>query len=408
MLWPGWAWWGAAGALALLALFVGAIAVNLLLGRRPDCHCFGQLHSSPVGWPTIARNVVLGGVAVFVLWPGREYVPSAYGALSLDGVAGATVVLALVVVAQGIIGVVVLYHLLRQNGRLLQRLDAIEAKTGIVPDLPKPPGLPLDSPAPVFSLAGLDGATVTLDSLWATPTPVLLFFSEPGCGACETILPEVGTWQREHAERLVVAPISRGKVEVNRAKGKAHGVRDLLLQKDREVAQAYGAASTPSAVLVRDGRIASPLAVGPDAIRVLVKDATTPPPLKKGDRVPSLDLRDLQGGTLDLATLTGTRTMLLFWNPTCGFCETMRDDVKAWEGSRAQDVPQMVVISGGTPKANREEGFRSRVLLDPRFDAGARFGAGGTPSAVLVDAEGRVASDVGVGADAVMALAKRG
>src|SRR5213596_875282 len=33
------AWWGAAGALALLALFIVAISVNLARGRTPDCHC---------------------------------------------------------------------------------------------------------------------------------------------------------------------------------------------------------------------------------------------------------------------------------------------------------------------------------------------------------------------------------
>jgi hypothetical protein len=83
----------------------------------------------------------------------------------------------------------------------------------------------------------------------------------------------------------------------------------------------------------------------------------------------------------------------------------MLDDVKAWERSPPRDAPQLVVISGGSPKANRDQGFQSRVLLDAQFAAGARFGADGTPSAVIVDAEGRVASDVGVGADAVWALA---
>jgi len=121
--------------------------------------------------------------------------------------------------------------------------------------------------------------------------------------------------------------------------------------------------------------------------------------------VPSLELRDLKGGSMDLATLGGQRTLLLFWNPSCGFCQELLDDVKAWEKRRGQDDPRMVVVSGGSPKANREQGFASQVLLDARFAAGARFGAGGTPSAVIVDAEGRVASDVGVGAEAVMKLA---
>src|SRR3954453_20960534 len=42
------AWWGALGALLLLLTFTIAIGANLALGRRPDCHCFGQLSSAPV------------------------------------------------------------------------------------------------------------------------------------------------------------------------------------------------------------------------------------------------------------------------------------------------------------------------------------------------------------------------
>ena len=404
LLRASWAWWGAAGALALLLLFVVAIAVNMMQGRTPDCHCFGQLHSSPVGWSTLFRNLVLAGIAGVVLWQGPQYVGLEYVISAFNRTGAVIIVLALVVVGQAVVGVVVLYHLLRQNGRMIARLDAIESKLGLVLEQPQPVGLPVNSQAPAFSLADLDNAIVTLDTLRGSGQPILLFFSEPGCSACDTILPDVGTWQREHAERLVIVPISRGKAEVNRAKSKAHKVQNFLIQRDREVAEAYRVENTPSAVLVSDGRIASPLAVGTDAIRALVKDATMPPPLKKGDRVPSLELRDLSGGTMDIATLGSHRTMLLFWNPSCGFCQTMLDDVKAWEGSRAKDAPQLVVISAGSPKANREEGFRSRVLLDAQFTAGARFGAGGTPSAVIVE-EGRIVSDVGVGADAVMALA---
>jgi hypothetical protein len=47
----------------------------------------------------------------------------------------------------------------------------------------------------------------------------------------------------------------------------------------------------------------------------------------------------------------------------------------------------------------------TRTLLDEGFSTGRKFGAGGTPSAVLVDGNGKIASDVAVGAPAVMALA---
>ena len=50
------AWWGALGSLALLLAFVGGISVNLMRGKQPDCHCFGQLHSAPVGRPSFGMD----------------------------------------------------------------------------------------------------------------------------------------------------------------------------------------------------------------------------------------------------------------------------------------------------------------------------------------------------------------
>ena len=50
--------------------------------------------------------------------------------------------------------------------------------------------------------------------------------------------------------------------------------------------------------------------------------------------------------------------------------------------------------------------LRSQILLDESFEAGNAFAAPGTPSAVLVDAGGRVASEVAAGADACFALAR--
>src|SRR5204862_146021 len=84
-------------------------------------------------------------------------------------------------------------------------------------------------------------------------------------------------------------------------------------------------------------------------------------------------------------------------SPSCGFCQQMLDDVKRWERSNGFDVPDLLVVSGGSADANRRQGFRSRVVLDPSFRVGNAFGAGGTPSAVLIDEDGTVASAVAVG-----------
>jgi thioredoxin-related protein len=230
-------------------------------------------------------------------------------------------------------------------------------------------------------------------------------FSETGCSACEAILPDVARWQREHSERLIVIPIGRGDLQVNKAKAVQHRLENVLLQENREVADAYNVQGTPSAVLVKDGLIASPLAAGPDAIRDLVFRTTLPEAIKKGDVAPVLHLRDLDGNQTAITTGSiGRRRVLLFWSPSCGFCNAMLTDLKSWERTRSRYAPELVVVSAGSAEANRDQGFRSPVLLDPVFGVGQVFGATGTPSAVAIDEEGRVASEVGVGAPAVLAL----
>lgn len=396
------AWWGAIGVSVLLLLFILGISINLARGRKPDCHCFGQLHSSPIGWKTLARNAVLTGMAGLLVWQGPQMQGASLMSVLSVFRSGSTTVMTLLA-GLAVFQLWAIFHLLRQNGRLLLRLEAIEAKLGKAETAA--PGLPVNSAAPNFQLSRLDGGTVTLELLQQAGKAVLLIFTEPECGACDALLPYIGRWQREQLDRLVIALVSRGKLEANRAKAATHHLRNVLLQRDRETAEAYQVGGTPSAVLVRDGKIGSPLAEGADTIRDLVAQATLPPPVQKGERAPVLRLPDLDGESIDLATLCGGNTLLLFWSPSCGFCQTMLDDIRVWERYAPQDGTKMVVISSGTVEANRAQGFRSPVLLDQEFLAGRLFGVGGTPSAVMLDEQGRVASEVTVGAPAVLALA---
>src|SRR5687767_15918091 len=45
LLFGATAWWSALAALAILAIFVVAIGVNLARGKTHECHCFGQIYS---------------------------------------------------------------------------------------------------------------------------------------------------------------------------------------------------------------------------------------------------------------------------------------------------------------------------------------------------------------------------
>jgi peroxiredoxin/membrane associated rhomboid family serine protease len=444
------AWWGAMGALALLSVFVVGITYNLARGRKPDCHCFGQLHSAPAGWKTLARNGVLAVVAAFVLWAGYDggAGPSALawlGAVStaqLVGLLGGVLVLALLAGQWWF-----LVHLLQQNGRLLVRLEALEASLAaggsVAPSQNGTPvhqaeGLPVGSEAPDFNLSGLHGETLTLEALRSSGKPVMMLFTDPGCGPCNALLPEVGRWQEEHTQKLTLALVSRGEVEENKTKAQEHGLTNVVLQKDWEVSEAYEVRGTPSAVLISpDGKVASPVSGGAEGIRGLLSYAvgertqlpvqpqqsqtqgqpcpncgkvhaaapTVEASQKVGEEAPEVKLPDLEGNTVELADFRGEETLVLFWNPGCGFCQQMLPDLKEWEMQAPKDAPRLVVVSAGSEEANRGQGLTSSVLLDQSFAVGRAFGASGTPSAVLVDAQGKVASEVAVGAPGVLELA---
>jgi peroxiredoxin/uncharacterized membrane protein YphA (DoxX/SURF4 family) len=401
--------WGAIGVLALLVLFIIAISVSLARGRTPDCHCFGQFHSAPIGWTTLVRNVILAGIAIVIIrHSGQNASPSIVDSMrDVARMQTLAVLISWIAAAVAVFAVYLVFHVLRQNGRLLVRLEAVEAKLGIVPSTSVPAGLPVDSPAPEFRLSDLDGGTVTLDILRKADKPLLLVFSEPGCGACDLLLPDVARWQREYADRLSTVVISRGTAGQNRNKRAKLDLRIVLLQLNREVAESYRIVATPSAVLVSHGRIARPTVTGADAIRGLVTDITALR-VRKGDAPPSVTLVDLRGEPIDLSKVRGRRTVLLFWNPACGFCQKMLGRLKAWESHRRKDAPELLVVSSGSAEANNEQGFRSRVLLDENFTAGQMLGVTGTPSAVLLDEQGRVASEIAVGEELVMALARTG
>ena len=108
---------------------------------------------------------------------------------------------------------------------------------------------------------------------------------------------------------------------------------------------------------------------------------------------------------LPLAELLGSPLLLLFWSNDCGFCQPMLPDLQRWDTNPPTGAPRLLVISNGSAEDNRALGLRSTVFLDVTSAASAAFQANGTPIAILIDAEGRVASPLTVGAKAVLALA---
>lgn|GEM_PF-1178834 len=219
---------GAALALVLLSSFTAVVVWNLVEGRRPSCHCFGGLSEGAVGWPSVARNALFATLAVSVLAGGRPiWVFVALAVVSAAGWLGPPA-----------------------RRRWLERV-----------------GTSVDG----FALPGADGAVWTLDDLVGRGRPVVLVFSTPQCGGCETMMPDVARWQQTEDARLTVAVVSGGPAVASLAKAEQHGLRRLLVDEQQAVFRSFGVTVTPTAVLVNpDGTVAAAPALGAGEIERLV------------------------------------------------------------------------------------------------------------------------------------------
>jgi len=269
----GWA------ALALLAVFSASVAITLARGKRPDCYCFGQFTTAPIGWRTLARNVALAAVAAFVAVGGWPDGGASLGGLGTSRVATVAAVTALALAVIVDTALVVLLLGLRGGGPR-GRDQAAGPAPGPAPATASPvavaalpagtTALPAGAAAPEFEVAGADGTLMTLTGLRSAGRPVLLIFTDPDCGTCRSLLPDVAAWQAGYRERFTAALISRRPVLTSAGAAAHPRLTHVGVQRDREVAVAYAYAGTPSAVVVSaDGRIASRVAAGPDGVRAL-------------------------------------------------------------------------------------------------------------------------------------------
>lgn len=287
------AWYGACGALALLIIFVGAIGVSLARGRRPDCHCFGQLHSAPIGSSTLARNGILAACAGWLAWRGPQRVgPSLWRHLASAGdderrlyIVAACVMLFL------------FFRALRRaeepepepepepelepESEVVQSVAELQRDSGpVLPENSAPrrvipeTGLPIGTPAPDFHLPSMTGQARSLQWLREQGKTICMVFSSPHCEPCRALWPYISRWMREHQASLNMVVVSRGMAKDTLTKLKEFEVSRVLVQREFEISEMYGIRSTPAALLIGpDGLIQSEIAVGREAIQELISSA---------------------------------------------------------------------------------------------------------------------------------------
>lgn len=180
------------------------------------------------------------------------------------------------------------YHLLRQNGRTLLRVEALEAELDILVSTLEKTGAPAlgdrslaksrinrngltpGTFAPAFTLPRVGGGQLSLDDYKGRP--VLLVFSDPDCGPCDLLAPRLERLTKEAAGPSVVM-VSRGDPQRNRAKVAEHRLTfPVVLQEGWQLSRQYAKFATPIAYLIdTEGRIAATVAMGVDAILALAQ-----------------------------------------------------------------------------------------------------------------------------------------
>jgi peroxiredoxin len=332
------------------------------------------------------------------------------------------------------------WQLLRQNGRILLRLDDLEKRLDELGfGESERGGLPLGSPAPDFDLSGLGAERKTLADFRGQS--LLLIFFNPGCGFCRDLVPRLaalGTSRKPVGDQSAATPastnghphpliISSGDMEQNRKFFAEHQVAcPVLVQKETEVSTAYEAKGTPSGYLIdAEGKIASEFALGAESLlalangtaaalangeekqranrfssRSLARSKIKRDGLKAGTPAPDFQLPRLDGrGKVSLSTLRGRRVLIVFSSPHCEPCNELAPRLQKFHRKRPNF--QLVMISNGEPDENRAKVKEHRltfpVALQQSWTVSRQYAIFATPAAYMINQDGIIVHDVAVG-----------
>lgn len=421
-------WIGATGAMILLLSFIGGMIWQLAQGNAPDCHCFGTIHSEPVSKKSLIRNIIFAVLAFVLILSGENNQGASLFDSSIYNSEGNFMSLLLGLATVGLLVAVVFYlkKISEQQTQIIRRIEilevtALDGREVLREDVAQPTnGLPIGAPAPDFVLPDVNGKEISLENLLIQTKPILFFFVSPTCNPCAGLLPEIETWQTELKGKLNFVFVSSGNVKDNLDKLAGDTLKQILLQKDREVALTFGAEWTPTAVLINnDGTIGSRTAVGDKAIRQLIELIKTQIDVaeilliangddnhagKLGDDLPEFFENDVFDKLVASEDLRGKKTLITFWSLTCGYCQQMLDDLRDWDKTRGADEPNLLLISEGESEPHRQLDLQSPIILDKDRKISNELGMSGTPSAVLINEDGKIVSETAIGAEKIWTL----
>ena len=352
----------------------------------------------------------------------------------------ALLVLVVALIALVVLGVLLVFQLILQNGRILMRLEALEELLAPLTDRSfvgedYVHTLKAGIPAPAFSLPDLNGVEHSL-SEWRGDRILLVFF-DPNCTFSRRLLPSLAALESDVVPgRPLPVIVSTGSIGDNRAIFDEAGVSfPVLLQKQTEVAASYRVDGTPMSYLISaDGMIAAEIAVGAQAVLILagemgsvtdLTDSFTPGEIKDsspglgepaavrkgvkpGAMAPVFRLPRVGGGELSLLEYRGRHVLLVFSDPDCKPCDELATVLEKLH--RDQSELSVVMISRGnageTSGKIAEFGLTFPVVLQRHWEISREYGIFATPAAYFIDEWGTIGADVAVSPEDISALIK--
>lgn len=244
---------GLRSGIGLLSVFTGAIAWNLVRGRRPQCNCFGAFKDAVIGWQSLVRNALIIGVSWLLLldsW--KAPFSSRWRRTSL--------IWMIVILVIGLQGITIAWFV-GSRGR-----KGTQGDTDSVPA-----GIPLDSLIPSIGILDADGKEIGIEDAISSRN-TLVYVLSSSCQPCLEVLTIIKDYVRAgeggRHQSIIILP--------ERDVRPHHFIRLFnpgiaVFQARGDVYAALSLAGTPAALaLSSEGRVLRATAIGAHDIACLV------------------------------------------------------------------------------------------------------------------------------------------
>ncbi len=335
------------------------------------------------------------------------------------------------------------HQLVKQQGRILLRLDALERATASArnsvgqPEHAAVEGLPVGTVFPGFELTDLSGKNRSLSDFRGQR--LLLVYWNFDCGFCEAIADDIAHLESDlRRQNAQVVLLASGDESFNREHAARHGLHSpILLTKENGIPEPFKHQGTPVAYFVDgEAQVAASFASGADEVLALARRIANSAAeqiepkasrnrltserslsesrierngLRAGTPAPRFRLPDLQGQPVSLDDYRGRHVLLVFSDPHCGPCDELAPHLARLHQEHRNNGLAVILVGRGNEEENRNKaekfGFEFPVVLQDKWKLSKEYGIFATPVAFLIAENGVIARDVAVGKDAILALA---